>query len=201
MLENLLKIERRKVRIQSRHFALILDKFYRCGTDQILLIRCIGLSGVPKVLEATHDSQCEGYFVGMLTAQKTHRAGYYWPTMFKDVYEHARKCDSCERYSRKDVGLSIYFQPSLHLASLKNEILTLWIKFIQYNYDKWDTLLSQQSTWRSGPRRKQWRKTMLRQPPCFCTRISSLGLVVRRCWLVSEGHTLWIKWSRDWPRI
>ena len=59
------------------------------------------------MLEAAHDSPCGGHFAGMLTAYKAFRAGYYWRTMFQDSYDHARKCDSCQRYSRKDVGLGM----------------------------------------------------------------------------------------------
>lgn len=62
-----------------------------------MLRMCIKLSEVPKVLEAVHDSPCGGHLAGMLIAQKTHRAEYYWPTMSKEAYEHARKCDSCQR--------------------------------------------------------------------------------------------------------
>ena len=81
MPETLSKIERRKVRIQSRHFALISGKLYRRGMDGMLR-RCIDIGEVPKVFEAAHDSFCGGHFVRMLTAHNSLRAGYYWLTMF-----------------------------------------------------------------------------------------------------------------------
>ena len=81
-----------------------------------MLCRLIDLNEVPKVLETAHDSPCGGYFAKMYTTQKTYRTGYYWPTMFKNAYEHARKCASCQRYFRKDVGLGMPLQPSLPLA-------------------------------------------------------------------------------------
>ena len=31
------------------------------------------------------------------TTHKILRAGYYWPTLFKDAHDHVRKCDICQR--------------------------------------------------------------------------------------------------------
>ena len=112
MPETLSKIERRKVRIQSRYFALIFGKLYRRGMDGILR-RCID---IVEVVDVAHDSACGGYSARMLAAHKALRAGYYWPTMFQDSYDHARKCDSCQRYSRKDVRLGMPLQASLPLV-------------------------------------------------------------------------------------
>lgn len=119
MLESLSKIKDYKIRIQSRHFTLISGKLHQQGTN-IMLRNYINIGEVPKVLEATHDSHCEGHFVGMLMAHKTLWAGYYWPTMFKDFYEYARKCHSCQQYSRKDLRFSLLLQPYLYLALFEN---------------------------------------------------------------------------------
>ena len=81
-----------------------------------MLRRSIDIGEVPKVLEAAHDSPCGGHFAGLLTAYKALRTGYYWSTMFKESYEHARKCNSCQRYSCKDVRLGMPLRPSLPLA-------------------------------------------------------------------------------------
>ena len=121
--------------------------------------------------------------------------------MFKDAYGHARKYDLWQRYSRKMWGLACVFNHLCLWLHLKNEVLTIWVKCIRHHRDKWATLSSQQSTWRSGLRRRQWRKMMLKQPPCLCKITLLLGLVVRRCWLVTEFPILWIKWSWNLPRI
>ena len=40
---------------------------------------------------------CWGHFSGDTTAHKILRAGYYWPTLFKDAHAHVKKCDICQR--------------------------------------------------------------------------------------------------------
>lgn len=35
------------------------------------------------------------------TAHKVLRAGFWWPTLFKDSFELVRKCDPCQRFSCK----------------------------------------------------------------------------------------------------
>ena len=88
------KDERRKVRINNRHFAVIDNKLFRRGANGILR-RCVSEAEVPDILTSCHDSACEGHFSGQLTGQKIMRAGYFWPTMFKDSLAYVRKCDAC----------------------------------------------------------------------------------------------------------
>ena len=40
---------------------------------------------------------CWGNYSGDTTAHKILRAGYYWPTLFKDAHAHVRRCDICQR--------------------------------------------------------------------------------------------------------
>eukprot|EP00253_Pinus_taeda_P007341 PITA_07341 len=39
-----------------------------------------------------HDGPTGGHYGGDTTAHKILRAGYYWPTVFRDSYAYARKC-------------------------------------------------------------------------------------------------------------
>jgi hypothetical protein len=113
--EGLSKNERRKVRVNSTHFALISGKLYRKGIDG-LLRRCLTYGEVPTILEACHDSACGGHFSGRLTTQKALRAGYFWPTMFADVESHTKRCDVCQHYVRNDLHLDLPLNPSLPLV-------------------------------------------------------------------------------------
>jgi hypothetical protein len=38
-----------------------------------------------------------GHFVADITSKKILDAGYWWPTLFKDIDEFCRSCDSCQR--------------------------------------------------------------------------------------------------------
>ena len=48
------------------------------------------------ILTELHDGSTGGHFSGETTAHKVMRVGYYWPTLFKDVHAHARKCKICQ---------------------------------------------------------------------------------------------------------
>lgn len=105
---------RRKVRVNSRHFAIIANRLYRRGIDGVLR-RCVSEPETSKILVACHDGTCGGHFSGRLTAQKILRAGYFWPTMFRDAHRYAHRCDACQRYARNDLHMALPLNPSLPL--------------------------------------------------------------------------------------
>ena len=109
------KEEKRKVRVNSRHFAVIGNRLFRRGADTILR-RCVSQVEVPGILEACHDSACGGHFSGQLTGQKILRAGYFWPTLFQDSHDYVRKCDACQRYARNDLRMEMPLHISLPLV-------------------------------------------------------------------------------------
>ena len=113
--DTLNKHDRRKVRINSRHFALIGERLYRRGVDQVLR-RCVEPSEIPAILSACHDSACGGHFSGTLTGQKVLQAGYYWPTLFRDCHDYVKRCDACQRYARNDLHMQLPLHVSLPLV-------------------------------------------------------------------------------------
>ena len=50
-----------------------------------------------RVITELHDGPAGGHFSGDTTTHKILRAGYYWPTLFKDAHAHVRNCDVCQR--------------------------------------------------------------------------------------------------------
>lgn len=62
---------------------------------------------VIPILTICHNSVCGGYFFGQLTGQTILKAGYFWPTLFKDVHAYVRKCDACQRYVRNDLHMEL----------------------------------------------------------------------------------------------
>ena len=61
------KNERRKVRVNSRHYVIIAKRLYRRGLDGVLR-RCVNEPEITEILVACHDSTCGGHFAGRLTA-------------------------------------------------------------------------------------------------------------------------------------
>jgi hypothetical protein len=109
------KEDRRKVRVNSRHFAVVGHRLFKRGADG-LLRRCVSEVEVPSILAACHDSACGGHFSGQLTGQKILRAGYFWPTLFKDAYDYVKRCDACQRYARNDLRMEMPLHVSLPLV-------------------------------------------------------------------------------------
>ena len=47
------------------------------------------------------------------------RAGYFWPTLFKDSHAYVRKCDTCQHYVRNDLRIEMPLHISLPLVSFE----------------------------------------------------------------------------------
>ena len=75
---------------------LVEGVLFRKNYDGVLL-RCLEKEDVKKVMSELHDGPAGGHYSGDTTAHKILRAGYYWPTLFKDAHAHVRKCDICQR--------------------------------------------------------------------------------------------------------
>ena len=48
-----------------------------------------------------HSSMCGGHHYWKTTTHKILRAGYYWPTLFYDVFSFVKSCDKCQRFEGK----------------------------------------------------------------------------------------------------
>ena len=48
-----------------------------------------------------HSGACGGHLFGMATAQKILRAGYLWPSVFKDCHEAVNKYPPCQHFYPK----------------------------------------------------------------------------------------------------
>lgn len=46
-----------------------------------------------------HEGVCGGHFAPQVMVHCIVRAGFYWPTIFKDAYDFTRMCASCQKNS------------------------------------------------------------------------------------------------------
>ena len=104
------KEARKKVRANSRHFAVVGHRLVKRGANE-LLSRCVSQAEVPSILVACHNSACEGHFSCQLTGQKILKTGYLWPTLFKNAHDHVRKCNA-----RNDLRMEMSLHVSLPLV-------------------------------------------------------------------------------------
>jgi len=63
-----------------------------------VLLRCLDKEQSMKVMQQFHSSMCGGHHYWKTTAHKILRAGYYWPTLFSNVFSFFKSCDRGQRF-------------------------------------------------------------------------------------------------------
>jgi Integrase zinc binding domain len=58
--------------------------------------KCISEDEIPYVLFHFHSSPCGGHTSTDKTAAKVLQAGFFWPTLLKDVRNYVMACDKCQ---------------------------------------------------------------------------------------------------------
>lgn len=66
-----------------------------------VLRRCLTFEEAERVLSDYHSGACGGHMSGYATAQKILRAGYFWPSIFKDCILAECSCHECQIHHRK----------------------------------------------------------------------------------------------------
>jgi hypothetical protein len=86
------KVAARRVKIQETRFFLLGKVLYKRGYSEPLL-KCLSKTEADYVLREIHEGVCGDHSGGRILAQKTIRAGYYWPTIKKDSALLVKTCD------------------------------------------------------------------------------------------------------------
>jgi hypothetical protein len=97
---NISREERRCIRHHSRRYLILGNTLYCHGIDTILRQWLIH-EEAEYVLNDCHLGACGGHLSGMATTQKILRAGYFWPSIFKDCIEAVKKCPPCQIFNKK----------------------------------------------------------------------------------------------------
>ena len=87
---------KRDLRLISTPYQLIDNILFKNNFEGVLH-RCLEKNEADNVLYQLHAGPAGGHFGGETTAHKVLKAGYYWPTLFKDAYAFARKCQECPK--------------------------------------------------------------------------------------------------------
>jgi hypothetical protein len=69
---------------------------FKIGADN-LLRRCVSRDEARSIMWHCHNSPYGGHYNGERTAAKVLQSGFYWPTLFKDTFEHAQRCENCQK--------------------------------------------------------------------------------------------------------
>lgn len=93
---------------------------YKPCKDEICR-RCLSEGEIQSVISHCHDSPCGRHVSTSKTAAKMFQAGFFWPSLFKDVHAYVHACDHCQRMgnlSRKNEMLINFI--------LEVEIFNVW---------------------------------------------------------------------------
>ncbi len=64
------------------------------------LHKCLNTSEAQFVFKKLHKRMVGRHFAANITKKKILDAGYWSPTLLKDIHEFSRICDSCQRIGR-----------------------------------------------------------------------------------------------------
>jgi hypothetical protein len=72
------------------------------------LLKCIDKDESNRVMNDLHKGVCGGHQYWKETTFKILRVGYYWPTLFSDVFANIKACEKCQMFAGKIKLLSVY---------------------------------------------------------------------------------------------
>uniref|UniRef100_A0A2N9G6E6 RNase H type-1 domain-containing protein n=1 Tax=Fagus sylvatica TaxID=28930 RepID=A0A2N9G6E6_FAGSY len=90
-------VEARKLKVRCKRFVLIQGILYKRGFS-LPYLRCLDKAEADYVMREVHEGICGNHSGARSLVHKLVRAGYYWPTMQKDVVSYVRACDKCQRF-------------------------------------------------------------------------------------------------------
>ncbi|CAM8885214.1 unnamed protein product [Rhodiola kirilowii] len=85
-----------KLKHDSKYYMWDDPYLWKIGINQILR-RCIPDDEIASVLSFCHEHACGGHFGPKRTSRKILECGFYWPHVFRDAYDHCKRCDRCQR--------------------------------------------------------------------------------------------------------
>lgn len=88
------------LKFQTSRYVLLNGDLYWENRDGILLL-CLDECRASAILRDLHEGVCGGHFSTKTVAHKILNVGYYWPQIFKDCHAYIRKCEACQKISRK----------------------------------------------------------------------------------------------------
>nr|GEX93811.1 reverse transcriptase domain-containing protein [Tanacetum cinerariifolium] len=83
----------------AQHYFWDDPYLFRTCADQIIR-RCVDGKEAIDILNACHSGPTGGHYGANYTAKKVFDSGFYWPTIYKDVFELVKCCDSCQRQGK-----------------------------------------------------------------------------------------------------
>nr|GEY91960.1 reverse transcriptase domain-containing protein [Tanacetum cinerariifolium] len=80
----------------ARHYFWDDPYLFRTCADQIIR-RCVARKEAIDILNACHSGPTGGHYGANYTAKKVFNSDFYWPSIYKDIFELVKRYDSCQR--------------------------------------------------------------------------------------------------------
>nr|GEY22958.1 hypothetical protein [Tanacetum cinerariifolium] len=99
ILKGMTTQQKQKFFKDARHYFWDDTYLFRTCLDQIIR-RCVAGKEAIDILNACHSGPTEGHYGANYTVKKVFDSGFYWPTIYEDAFELAKRCDSCQRQGK-----------------------------------------------------------------------------------------------------
>jgi hypothetical protein len=94
------KTKARFLKLKAAKFCIVNGMLYWKDPGGILL-SCLTEDEAKKTIQEFHKGDCGGHHYWKTTVHKILRAGFYWPSIFPDVYKEVSKCHECQIFDGK----------------------------------------------------------------------------------------------------
>ena len=94
------KTQARSIKLKAVKFCIIEQYLYWKYPGGILL-NCLLENEAQCMAKEFHEGDCGGHHSWKFTMKKILRVGFYWPTLFLDVYKEMTKCHQCHIFEGK----------------------------------------------------------------------------------------------------
>jgi hypothetical protein len=91
------KADKKKLIYESRHHLWDEPYLFRVCSEG-LLRRCVPAEEGMKIIEKCHSSPYGGHYGAFRTHAKICQSGFFCPTMYQDIKDFVRRCNSCQRH-------------------------------------------------------------------------------------------------------
>ncbi|CAM8889833.1 unnamed protein product [Rhodiola kirilowii] len=109
-----------KLKHDAKYYVWDDSYLWKIGVDQVLR-RCIPGDDIASVISFCHELACGGHFGPRRTARKILDSGFFWPHVFRDAYNHCKRCDKCQR-----VGNISARNEMPQVPILVNDVFDIW---------------------------------------------------------------------------
>lgn len=115
------------LKLQAIKYVIVTREIW-LGNMEAVLLKCVDEVQSVKILNKTHSRVCGGHFMAKIIAHKLTRVGFWWLALFKDAHELMKKCDSCQRFTRK---LKLFVNLPLRLVEVQAPFQQRQFDFLQ----------------------------------------------------------------------